>query len=75
MQQSIKVVLTAIIGTPESHSLWPRRKYRGGAPELVNQLAQHYITPDTTFAPNGAPQGYIIHITAESIYVIGPWSE
>jgi hypothetical protein len=47
----------------------------GGAPELVNQLAQIYITPDTTFAPNGAPQGYIIHITAESIYDIGPWSE
>jgi PPOX class probable F420-dependent enzyme len=47
----------------------------GGAPELVNQLAQIYITPDTTFAPNGASQGYIIHITAESICGIGPWSE
>ena len=47
----------------------------GGAPELVNQLAQIYIAPDTTFAPNGAPQGYIIHITPESIYGIGPWSE
>src|SRR6185503_20038018 len=28
----------------------------GGSPELVNQLAQIYIAPDTTFAPNGAPQ-------------------
>jgi hypothetical protein len=48
---------------------------RGGAPELVNQLAQIYIATDTPFAPNEAPQGYIIHITAESIYGIGPWSE
>src|SRR4026209_1547196 len=47
----------------------------GGASELLNQLAQIYITPDTTFAPNGASQGYIIHITAESICGIGPWSE
>ena len=47
----------------------------GGAPQLVNQLAQIYIAPGTTFAPDEAPQGYITHITAESIYGIGPWSE
>ena len=47
----------------------------GGAPELVNQLAQIYIAPGTTFAPNGAPQGYITRITAEHIHGIGPWSE
>jgi PPOX class probable F420-dependent enzyme len=29
----------------------------GGAPKLVNQLAQIYIAPDTTFASDGAPQG------------------
>ena len=47
----------------------------GGAPELVNQLAQIYIAPGTTFAPTGAPQGYITRITAEHIHGIGPWSE
>ena len=47
----------------------------GGAPELVNRLAQIYISPGTTFAPDGAPQGYIIHITTESIHGIGPWNE
>jgi hypothetical protein len=46
----------------------------GGAPELVNQLTQIYIAPDTRFAPDGAPQGYITCITAESIHGIGPWS-
>ena len=47
----------------------------GGAPELVNQLAQIYIAPGTTFVSDGAPQGYITRITAEHIYGIGPWSE
>jgi PPOX class probable F420-dependent enzyme len=47
----------------------------GGAPNLVNQLAQIYIAPGTTFAPEGAPQGYITHITAESVHGIGPWNQ
>ena len=47
----------------------------GGAPELLNQLAQSYIAPGTTYAPDGAPQGYITRITAEHIHGIGPWSE
>ncbi len=46
----------------------------GGAPELVNRLAQIYIAPDTTFIPDGAPKGYILHITAERVYGIGPWN-
>jgi PPOX class probable F420-dependent enzyme len=47
----------------------------GGAPNLVNQLAQIYIAPGTTFAADGAPQGYITHITAESFHGIGPWNQ
>jgi PPOX class probable F420-dependent enzyme len=47
----------------------------GGASELLNQLAQIYIGPGTTFAPDGAPQGYITRITAEHIHGNGPWSK
>lgn len=47
----------------------------GGAPELLNRLAQVYIAPGATYAPSGAPEGYITHITAERIHGIGPWSE
>jgi PPOX class probable F420-dependent enzyme len=47
----------------------------GGAPELLNRLAQIYIAPGTTFAPSGTPQGYITRITPESIHGIGPWNE
>jgi hypothetical protein len=46
-----------------------------GAPTLLNQLAQLYIAPGTRYPPDGAPQGYITHITAESILGNGPWSK
>lgn len=47
----------------------------GGAPELLNQLAQIYIGPGTPFIPDEAPSGYITRITAEQIHGIGPWNE
>jgi PPOX class probable F420-dependent enzyme len=50
------------------------RVTEGGVPKLLNRLAQIYIAPGTTYAPDGAPQGYITHITAESIHGNGPWS-
>jgi Pyridoxamine 5'-phosphate oxidase len=31
------------------------RVTEGGAPQLLNQLAQIYISPGTTFAPDGTP--------------------
>ena len=51
------------------------RVTEGGASELLNQLAQIYIAPGTTFAPDGSPQGFITHITAERIHGIGPWGK
>lgn len=47
----------------------------GGAPQLLNQLAQIYIAPGTIFAPAGTPQGYITRISAERIHGIGSWSK
>ncbi|HEY7079202.1 MAG TPA: pyridoxamine 5'-phosphate oxidase family protein [Nitrososphaeraceae archaeon] len=45
----------------------------GGAPELLNRLAQVYIAPGTIYAPDEAPEGYITRITVEQIHGIGPW--
>ncbi|HLI88031.1 MAG TPA: PPOX class F420-dependent oxidoreductase [Ktedonobacteraceae bacterium] len=47
----------------------------GGAPELLNRLAQIYIGPGTKFIPDGAPAGYITRITVEHIHGVGPWIE
>ena len=45
----------------------------GGAPELLNRLAQVYIGPGTKFVPDDAPPGYITHIQIEHVYGHGPW--
>ena len=51
------------------------RVTEGGAPQLLNRLAQIYIAPGARYQPDGAPQGYVTHITAESIHGNGPWSK
>jgi PPOX class probable F420-dependent enzyme len=46
----------------------------GGAPELLQQLAQVYIGPGTRFPPtDNPPAGFVIHITVERIGGVGPW--
>ena len=52
----------------------PARVTEGGAPQLLNRLAQIYIAPGATFPPSGSPQGFITRITPKSIHGIGPWS-
>jgi PPOX class probable F420-dependent enzyme len=47
----------------------------GGAPAMLNQLAQIYIGPGTQFLPGTSPPGYITHITVESIHGVGPWGK
>ena len=47
----------------------------GGAPELLQRLAQTYIGPDVRFPPMDAPPpGYITRITIDRIAGVGPWS-
>lgn len=47
----------------------------GGAPEMLNRLAQTYIGPGTKFLPDTSPSGYITHIVVETIHGVGPWSK
>lgn len=54
------------------------RVTKGGAPDLLNRLAQIYMGPGAVFPlPEGTPPeyGYITRITAERIHGRGPWSE
>jgi len=50
------------------------RLEEGGAPELLQRLAQVYLGPGTTFPPmTDPPAGHVIHITPERIGGVGPW--
>ena len=47
----------------------------GGAPELLQELAQTYIGPGTTFPPMpDPPPGRVTRITPERFGGVGPWA-
>lgn len=51
------------------------RLVEGGAPELLQRLAEVYVGPGVRFPPmDDPPPGHVIHITAERIGGVGPWS-
>ncbi|MEP7370140.1 MAG: TIGR03618 family F420-dependent PPOX class oxidoreductase [Dermatophilaceae bacterium] len=46
----------------------------GGAPELLNTLAQTYVGPGTRFPPMpDPPPGFVLHIEVTRVGGSGPW--
>lgn len=51
------------------------RVTEGGAPQLLQQLAQTYVGHGTVFPPMpNPPAGYIAHITPTRVGGVGPWT-
>jgi PPOX class probable F420-dependent enzyme len=51
------------------------RLVAGGAPELLQRLAEVYLGPGVKFPPmDDPPAGHLIHITPGHIGGVGPWS-
>ncbi len=51
------------------------RVVAGGAPELLQQLAQVYVGPDVRFPPmDDPPPGSVVRITVDKITGVGPWT-
>ena len=47
----------------------------GGAPELLQRLAEVYIGPGVKFPPmEDPPPGYVLHITPSRVGGVGPWA-
>lgn len=47
----------------------------GGAPELLQRLAEVYVGPGVKFPPfDNPPPGHIIHITPQRVGGVGPWA-
>ena len=47
----------------------------GGAPELLQKLAEVYIRPGVKFPPmDNPPPGYVIRIRVDRIAGVGPWT-
>jgi len=51
------------------------RLVEGGAPELLQRLAEVYVGPGVKFPPfDNPPPGHVIHITPERVGGVGPWA-
>lgn len=51
------------------------RLVEGGAPELLQRLAEVYVGPGVKFPPmDSPPPGHVIHITPTRVGGLGPWS-
>jgi PPOX class probable F420-dependent enzyme len=52
------------------------RLTEGGAPQLLQRLAEVYVGPGVKFPPfDDPPPGHVIHITPERIGGLGPWAD
>lgn len=50
------------------------RVIEGGAPELLQRLAETYLGPGIKFPPRpNPPPGYVMRIAVERVAGIGPW--
>ena len=48
----------------------------GGAPELLQQLAESYIGPGVKFPPMpDPPPGFVTRVTVERVAGVGPWAQ
>jgi PPOX class probable F420-dependent enzyme len=62
--------------------LWPYavvqgrvdRITEGGALEVMDRLAEHYIGPGQRYPMRDAPDGVVLHVTVDRIYGQGPWA-
>lgn len=47
----------------------------GDAMPVMDRLAEAYIGPGARFPNRDMPDGYVVHVTVERIYGLGPWAD
>lgn len=83
IQRDPRVALSLETGGVNPHGLphylvvnGQARLTEGGAPELLQRLAEVYIGPDVKFPPmDDPPPGYVLRITPEKVGGVGPWAD
>jgi PPOX class probable F420-dependent enzyme len=73
---SIEAVTKSSMGLTEYAVLYgTARIQEGGAPELLQKLAEVYIGPGVKFPPmDNPPPGYVTRIRVDRIDGVGPWT-
>jgi PPOX class probable F420-dependent enzyme len=47
----------------------------GGALEVMDRLAEHYLGPGQRYPMRDVPPGVVVHVAIEKIYGMGPWRD
>ena len=50
------------------------RIVEGGAPELLTELAEVMLGPNSNFPPEGAPPGFLTRVRIDKVSGQGPWA-
>ena len=82
VRRDARVAISVITGTRNSYGLdeylvveGTARITEGGAPELLQKLAQRYIGPGAVYPlPDDPPAGFVTRITPTKIGGVGPWN-
>jgi PPOX class probable F420-dependent enzyme len=83
LRRDPRVVLTFQAKEHSGQGLWPyavvqgrvNRITEGGALDVMDRLAEHYIGPGQQFPMRDVPDGLVLHVTVDRIYGQGPWAE
>jgi PPOX class probable F420-dependent enzyme len=82
VRRDARVAISVMTGSRNSYGLdeylvveGTARITDGGAPALLQKLAQRYIGPGTNYPlPDDPPAGFITRITATKLGGVGPWN-
>ena len=82
LRRDPRVVVSFQANTPEGEGLHPYLVVEGqalitegGALDVMDDLANHYIGSGQIFPMRDAPEGAVIHIAVDRLYGQGPWRE
>jgi PPOX class probable F420-dependent enzyme len=83
LRRDPRVVVTVQAKEFSGQGLWPYaviqghvdRITEGGALDVMDRLAEHYIGPGQQYPMRDAPEGLVVHVTVDRVYGQGPWAQ
>ena len=82
LRRDPRVVLSFQAKEYSGQGLWPYavvqgrvdRITEGGALDVMDRLAEHYIGPGQRYPMREVPDGVVLHVTIDRVYGQGPWA-
>jgi PPOX class probable F420-dependent enzyme len=83
LRRDPRVVVSVQAKEYPGQGLWPYaviqgrvdRITEGGALDVMDRLAEHYIGPGQPYPMRDVPAGVVVHVTVDRVYGQGPWAQ